>query len=160
MAHKSIKHESVLARCLRDEAIAERPEFSPSLHRRAMSAIEQQRATTTRIQAAAASRDATAGHRKFRLAVVLAAAAMLAAVAIGVLPNAPRTPAGAPPIAASLADLPLPTDFSAHAKQGWDSLLVASGWQPQVEDLKHDARLAAEAMLSCLPHDIQVADNK
>jgi hypothetical protein len=160
MSEISAKSELVLARRLREEAAADRPDFSESLHRRAVLAIRRRRDMIGNIQATAASRATIAGHHILRLAVVLAAAAILAAVAIGVMPHAQPEPAGTSPIPTSLADLPLLPDLGKHTEQGWNELLAASGWTPHVEDLKHDARLAAEAMLSCLPHDIQVADNK
>jgi len=162
--HESPEHEDRLRARLSDEAAAERPEFSAALHERIMESVRQSP------QAAAAP---IRGWRRIAPKILIAASAVAATVVLALWfaqsadersraerpapPPAPREvspesrpePAIGPPGVdeSSLAVAPTPD------ADGLTALVDATFAGSQWAYLDHDARLAADMVLSHFPFE-------
>ena len=172
------KQEQQLAEQLRREAIESRPAFSESLHRRILSAIEQQRTAETqaaeRVPLLRSSGEAQGRAPEHCLCQavahhgsdhpltqsrhwprVLAAACLLCAVGTGwvaLRQNAVEKP--------SLTQLPSVRDLTDHTVGRFDDLTVAAVLEPQTTPLKNDARAVAGVFLDRLPIPVKMVGNR
>lgn len=172
MSNNSNNSDSkIIRRRLRQEALASRPEFSEALHQRIIRSFGERSAEVI----AVGRKDTATGRRWRGLAVVLTAACVLAAVAIGrqfdgnrvqpderpIMPNN-RLATNSFVLSGKIEDLPHINVLTDHAMTSLDGLLAASGFTLPSTQLTHDARLAADSLLQRIPLDMdtEVADDR
>lgn len=163
--------ERALCEQLRREAKESCPEFSETLHRQVISAIERHKAPKL-----IGLKDTWAvAWWRGRLATALAAACVLLVVAFGwrLTRDVPRPSvtdgdvlvanSGGPqtsPLAGStdvpIAGLLLVDEWADRAVDDLDGLIVSAAIGTQSADLKHDTRLAAQTLLRRLPVDVEL----
>ena len=166
---------SALERALRErlqhEAKESWPEFSETLHRRIISAVERRRAKEP-----VAPKDASAAAWwRGRLAPALAAACVLCVMAFGwqltrhvpqqnatdgdafaVSGGDPRTLPLTDSADVPIAGLLLVDELAVRAVDDLDGLIISAVIGTQSADLKHDTRLAAQTLLRRLPVDVEL----
>ncbi|MBN1393587.1 MAG: hypothetical protein JW959_00960 [Pirellulales bacterium] len=159
--------DQTVAEQLRREALESRPQFSESLHRRILRSVVNGQAEGAPI--AVDSRGA--GRRRRGLAILLTAACLLAAVAVGwrfgrdgKQPDAAKISSNDQLANAFLTgrieDLPTISALTDRAIADLDGLLAASGFKLPSSQMEHDARLATDALLRRIPFEMEAAEQR
>jgi hypothetical protein len=167
----SVEERSLCQR-LRQEALDDRPEFSESLHRQILSAIQQHSPTSGGADILVCPRDVSTRGRQECLprpgerhwlayaAAALTAACLLIAVAVGwrttVHQNAGPLAADTTG-AATAAALPPIEELAGNTIESLNDLVASAAIVPQSDDLEEGVLLAADALLRPLPVDVDLA---
>jgi hypothetical protein len=163
----SAEERSICQR-LRQEAMNDRPEFSESLHRGILSAIQEHGLASGGADILVCPRDASGhdrqeclphpGEKRWRayMTAALTAACLLIAVAVGWLVTQ-RDIAVAPAAAPAVAVLPPFEELAGSTLESLNDLIASAASVPQSADIEQGVLLAADELLHPLPINLDLA---